>query len=121
MSRVIPKTQKEHEDNSWSEQTSTNAYVDLGDAWDKLGFEKGTIVISNTGDTNDVYFKVYGSLDNVNYNILIKDETTLGEEVDELIDIGNLTEGAYIPYIKIQIKSVVADNHTTVTAYAVAI
>lgn len=109
---------------SWSEQASTNTYVDLGSTsavWDKSLLEIATIQIWNTGESNDIDYKVLGSLNNSDYDIEIVSETTLGEGVSALIDISHLSEGAFIPYLKIQIKSTVADTHSTVRSYGVGI
>lgn len=112
---------KQHFQKIWDEQTSTNDYVDLGTYWDKTGFSIATIQIKNTGDTNEVYHKVLGSLDGTNFDIVIVDETTIVVEDYDLVDIGGVTEGQYIPYVKIQIKSKVADNHSTVESIGVCI
>ena len=115
---------KAHFQKEWSEQTSTNSYVDLGGSsavWDKTGFQVATLQIWNTGSSNDINYKVLGSLNGTDYDIVIISETTLQEDDFHLIDISNLAEGAYIPYIKIQIKSTVTDTHSTVVAYGVCI
>lgn len=116
-----PVYRKKHFQSIWSEQTSTNSYVDLGDVWDKTGFQIGTLQIKNTGDTNEIDYKLLGSLDGTTYDIEIVSETTLAVESNDLIDIGYLSEGSYIPYVKFQIKSTVSDSHSTVEAIGVCI
>ena len=108
----------------WSVQTSTNNYVTLDSIWEISGFTKSTIQIWNTDseeDNNDIYYKILGSINGVDYDIDIVGETTLEDDDYDIIDISSLLNGAYIPYIKIQIKSKVADNHSTVEAYGVCI
>lgn len=111
----------QHFQKIWTTQETTNSYVDLGTYWDKTGFHYATIQIWNTGLTNDVYIKILGSLNNSDYDIEVLSETLLGENTYVLNDLSNMAEGTYIPYIKIQIKSAVADNHSTVKAFAVCI
>lgn len=120
----VPQIRKSHWEHVWASQTSTNSYVDLGGSgtyWDKLGYEKATIQIWNTGVANDIDYNVLGSLNGVDYDIEIISETTLGEDNFHLIDISSFSEGAYIPYVKIQIKSTIADTHSTVEAIGVCI
>jgi hypothetical protein len=121
---VRPMVQKAHFQKNFAEQTSTNDYVTLDSVWDKSGFQTATIQIWNSDteeDNNDVYYKILGSLNGTDYDIEIIGETTLEDDDYDLIDISNLSEGAYIPFIKIQIKSKVADNHSTVKAFGVCI
>lgn len=116
-----PQTRKSHFEKEWSEQTSTNSYVDLSTVWDKTGYQVATLQIWNTGDTNDIDYKVLGSLNGTDYDIEIISETVLGEDDFDLIDISSFSEGAYIPYVKIQIKSTVSDSHSDVKAFGVCI
>lgn len=117
----IPQYRKAHWEKVWAEQTSTNSYVDLGTYWDKVGFSVGTIQLWNTGDTNDIDYQVLGSLNGSDYDIEIISETLLGEDDFDIIDVGAYSEASYIPYIKIQIKSAVADAHSTVEAIGVCV
>lgn len=116
-----PQMRMAHFNKTWDEETSTNSYVDLGTYWDKRGFKTATIQIWNTGDTNDINYTILGSLNGTDYDIEVIGETLLQEDDYDLIDISSMSEGAYIPYIKIQIKSSVADSHSTVKAFGVCI
>jgi hypothetical protein len=108
-----------HWEKTWASQASTNAYVDLGTYWDKVGFNTVTMQVNNTGATNSIYYKILGSLDGVTYNIDVVSETSLIATDYNLINISSILGDTYIPYIKIQIKSVVAGSHSTVTAIGV--
>lgn len=119
--RGINEVRLMHWEKTWASQASTNAYVDLGVYWDKVGFNKATMQIKNTGIANSIYYKILGSLDGLTYDIDIISETSILAADYDLIDISSLSEGAYIPYIKIQIKSVVAGSHSTVTAIGVCV
>ena len=101
-------------------QASTNSYVDLGSAWDITGLLHKTIQINNTGVTNDIDYLILGSLDGTNYDISI-DSNTIQESDNEIVNVNDLTNNTYIPFIKIQIKSTVAGNHSTATAIGVGI
>lgn len=116
-----PHVRRMHWEKTWASQASTNSYVDLGTYWDKTGFQVGTIQIWNTGDTNDINYKVWGSLNGSDFDIPVVEETTVGEDEFDLVDISNLSEGAYIPYILIQIQSTSSGNHSTVEAFGVCI
>lgn len=119
-SKGISQTRKYHYKQEWSSQASTNSFVDLGDSWDISGLLNSTIEINNTGDTNDIDYQVLGSLDDSSYDISI-DSGTIGEDDYKIVNINSLTDNAYIPFLKIQIKSTVADNHSSVTVIGVAI
>lgn len=116
-----PQVRMQHFQKEFTEQTSTNSYVDLDTVWDKSGFHNGTVQLWNTGSSNDIDYKILGSLNGIDYDIEVVSETTLGEDATTLKDVSNLTEGAYIPFIKVQIKSTVADNHSTVKGFGVCI
>lgn len=120
----VPQFRKSHWEKVWVSQASTNSYVDLGGSgtyWDKLGYRAATMQIWNTGLVNDINYKVLGSLNGVDYDIEIVEETTLQENDYDLIDIGEFSEATYIPYVKIQIKSTVADTPSNVEAIGVCI
>jgi len=117
----VPQFRKTHWEKIWASQASVNAYADLGVYWDKAGFGTATIQIWNTGVANDIDYKVLGSINGTDYDIEIISETTLQESDFDLIDIGAYTEASYIPYVKIQIKSTLADTHSTVEAIGVCI
>jgi hypothetical protein len=108
-----------HWEKTWTSQASTNDYVDLGTYWDKVGFNIVTMQVNNTGATNSIYYKILGSLDGVTYNIDVVSETSVIATDYNLINISSILGDTYIPYIKIQIKSVVAGSHSTVTAIGV--
>lgn len=116
-----PQYRRKHFQKEWSLQTSTNDFVILGTVWDKTGFEKATLQIWNTGDTNNINYKVLGSLNSVDYDIEVISTTILDKEDYDLIDISSLSEGAYIPYIQIQIESTIDDSHSTIKAFAVCV
>lgn len=117
----VPQHRRTHWEKTWASQASVNAYADLGTYWDKVGFEKATMQIRNTGVANSIDYKILGSLDGTNYDIEIISLTTILLSDYDLIDISDFSEGAYIPYIKIQIKSTVGGAHSTVTAVGVCI
>lgn len=116
----IPQYKKYHYKQSWSSQASTNSYVNLGNSWDTAGLKNKIIQINNTGDTNDIDYKILGSLDNSNFDLLV-DTSTIGALDFEIINIDSFLENSYIPYLIIQIKSKVADSHSTVTAIGTSI
>lgn len=116
-----PQFRKAHFQKTWASQETTNDYVTLGTVLDKTGFTKCTLQIYNTGDTNDISYKIEGSLDGTNYNISIMGVTVLQESDYDVIDISSLLDDCYVPYIKILVESTVDDNHSDVEAFAVCV
>lgn len=111
MPRVIP----ERDTYYWPEQETTDDYEDLGDPLYKPHYLHTTIVVTNTGDTNDAVVKVCGSVDGEVY-IDIEDEQEVGEEESVAFTLHD-----YWPWVKVQIKSKSASDHTSVTAVASAL
>lgn len=90
-------------------QTSTNAYVDIGKI-DAEGKTRVVYTIYNAHAANSIDWKVLASVDDVTY-IELKAETALAA-VTAASWIASATETSY-RYFKIQIKSTVAETHGT--------
>ena len=118
---VRPQVQKAHFQKEWTTQETTNAYVTLGTVWDKSGFLNGTIQLWNTDGANSIDYQILGSLDGTNYDITVQAETAIASGGNDLVNVGGVSDAPYIPYLKIQIKSTVADTPGDVNAFGVCI
>lgn len=89
--------------------TTTNDYADALD-WDSRGFNTKSITIKNTGDTNSLDYKLlvrYSDYDGGDDQEELS-ESTLDQGETALLHLNK----AY-SRIKLQVKSTVADQHTT--------
>lgn len=102
---------------AWSadEQSTINAFDDLGLPWIKMHTKSGTIVVDNIG-ANDADVKVLGSVNGFAFGIQVQQSTLVTAGQSLVVSFSD-----YYAAVKVQIKSAVANTPTQVVASGSAI
>lgn len=98
-------------------QTTTDAFADVGSAWNKTLYKTTTITVKNTHGSNSITYKILGSIDGGdNFDIEIVAATAVAAGI-----VSTTKFSDYYNVVKIQAKATVAASQGTVTARAAAI
>lgn len=103
-------------------QNTTNADADLGNVWDKRGFLRATLVVSNEGGSNGATYTLQGSLDGANWvdvpasGLTINPTGNIAHNAHAVIAVGD-----YWPFLRIHVKDQAGGSHTSVSAVGAAI
>lgn len=101
------------ESRRWDEQTTTDAYVDLGNPWECGELARKNMEIRNEGGANSADVKVLGSIDGITYDIEVKAETAVANSTALEVKVND-----WYAWLKVQIKATVPTNQTPVSAVA---